>query len=163
LRAAVRRRGGSFGPFETLAEPEGHVFEPAIAADGNGQALAVWSTKEHVDQRDSGANRVRAAFFDPQAPTVTSFRALARGRRGLAYRATTAARVTVRVSRLRGGKRARHVITLTSARFARTGRLRLPRGLARRGRYRARLAATSRTGRKGLPRRITFSAPGPRA
>ena len=144
LRAAVRPRGGSFGPFETLAEPDGTIAETALATDANGFALAVWSTKEDLDRPDSGVNRVRAAFLDPDAPTITAVRARATR---LRYKLTDPARVTARVRR---GKR---VAVLRSKRARRAGALVLPRRL---GRYRARITATTPDGKTGLARRVAF-------
>jgi hypothetical protein len=157
LRAARRPPGGPWDPFETVIEPGAAVFDSDVAVDDAGRAVAIWTTKEHTDRRDSGANRVQVSIFDPLAPAVTAFR---RRPGAFAYRASRPARATVRLQRLGKRGKARRVGSARTAGYARSGRVRLGRRLARRvsrpGRYRATLVATGRNGRTAAPRRLVF-------
>ena len=46
VQGAFRRKGGRFGAAQTLSEPGDDAFEPDVAVDERGNALAVWTRNE---------------------------------------------------------------------------------------------------------------------
>jgi hypothetical protein len=158
LRAAVRPPEGPVRPFEVLANGAA-LTELDLAVDPQRNAVAVWT---------AGATRVQAAIFDPTTPVITAFAPGGQAKPtkpqsvippGFAYRVSEPAAVRVDVVAMDGGP-ARRLGTLRSLGSSRAGRLtvpkRLERRLARRGRYRATIAATTRGGRTARPRHISF-------
>jgi hypothetical protein len=60
--SAFRPAGGSFGSLETLSDRDLFGFEPAVAVDERGNALAVWTETDAVDPNPASLSVVQFAF-----------------------------------------------------------------------------------------------------
>jgi hypothetical protein len=60
--SAFRPKGGSFGSLETLSDRDLFGFEPDVAVDERGNALAVWTETDAVDPDPPSLSLVQFAF-----------------------------------------------------------------------------------------------------
>jgi hypothetical protein len=60
--SAFRPKGGSFGSVETLSDRDLFAFEPHVAVDERGNALAVWTQTDAVDPNPPSLSLVQFAF-----------------------------------------------------------------------------------------------------
>jgi len=60
--SAFRPRGGSFGSIETLSDRDRFGFEPDVAVDERGNALAVWVESDAVEPNLPSLSLVQFAF-----------------------------------------------------------------------------------------------------
>jgi hypothetical protein len=60
--SAFRPKGGSFGSLETLSDRDLFGFEPHVAVDERGNALAVWTQADEVEPNVPSLSLVQFAF-----------------------------------------------------------------------------------------------------
>jgi hypothetical protein len=60
--SAFRPKGGSFGSLETLSDRDRFGFEPHVAVDERGNALAVWTESDAVEPNPTSLSLVQFAF-----------------------------------------------------------------------------------------------------
>ena len=70
IQAAVRPPGGSFGAVQTLSAPNQGAFDPQVALDANGGAVAVWRRSDGLRFRIEAATAPAGGTFG--APQVLS-------------------------------------------------------------------------------------------
>lgn len=175
LDAFDRPRGGAFGPPQRVVDERAQ--EPAVAVDGVGDAVAIWVSGPGDGKAALMASH-RVGAVDPTAPGVpevsgfsvsdggtASVRRAAASRKpvGFSYRVSRAARVRIRVARLGAHGRAKLIGTTYSAvrKGDRVDALSrdVLRKVRRGGRFRARIVAVDRAGRRSKARVLTFRAP----
>jgi hypothetical protein len=160
LSTMRRKRGSDFDPPQ-IAYAGKHVFDPDIAMDHDGNAIAVWSPQERMGSDSTRDDRgVYAAFFDASAqPTLTNLGLEGRSRPTLSFEASSAGRASLLVERrLRRGYRRlfRKRLTVASGLNTVTFSRRERRALSRPGSYRATIRATDVEGTRTRVRRFRF-------
>jgi hypothetical protein len=161
---ATHREAGDdgFGTLELIKAVKS-PGPPDVAVDPAGNAVAVWSEREHPNDRDFGAERVFASIYDLTAPVVQNpqvdqYLEQQPSDRRLAFkfRLNEAARVTIDVT-----ARGRRVGSLRATGLRGANKLwpsrALARRLGRRGSYRATIAARDSAGRRSKTRAVRFT------
>jgi hypothetical protein len=76
IAAAARPAGGSFSAPQTLSDSSGYAMSPAVAADAQGDAVAVWVRSEGAEWRAQAAYRPAGGSFSaPQTLSPAGYEA----------------------------------------------------------------------------------------
>jgi hypothetical protein len=158
IRAVHRPAGGRYGPI-SIVDDAPHLYTPDVAADADGDAVAAW-TRQSRWTHDSKEDGVRAAVFDPSMPALAAVAVRPSGDTpSLAFKASSATRVTARFDRREGKRWVRVGKASVKARRGRNAIRpggKLARRLRQPGRYRAALSAPVGGGLETQAKRIEF-------